>query len=137
MRLSSSMREAYLPVVFVFLFSVSSVPSVVNQSPERMQSRRAWTVDATVRIEDLAAEVADDFVIDRFSRLHERVRDSVRLHQARAQRDEHVSDHRFPAAMPPVRPTFSMSLLKKHFHHGDTEARRKPTINKKGFSVTR
>src|SRR6202158_2024183 len=48
-------------------------------------------VDTTVAIEDLAAKMAHHFVIDCFPRLHERVRDAVRLHQARAQRHKHLS----------------------------------------------
>jgi hypothetical protein len=52
------------------------------------------SVDAAVGIEDLTAEVADDFVVDGFPRLHQRVRDAVRLHQAGAQGDDHVSHHR-------------------------------------------
>jgi hypothetical protein len=55
------------------------------------------TVDASVRIQYLAPEVANDFLIDRESWLQERVRDSVRLNQPRAAFDKHLAHRGFAA----------------------------------------
>jgi hypothetical protein len=51
------------------------------------------TVDASVGIQDLAAEAADDFVIDCASRLHERVRDGIRIGPVRTEFDKHLADN--------------------------------------------
>lgn len=55
------------------------------------------TVDASVRIQDLAAKAADDCLIDRPSGLHEPVRDSIGLDQMRTEFDKQLPDDRFAA----------------------------------------
>ena len=54
-------------------------------------------VDSSVGIQDFAAEAANHFLIDRAAGLHERVRDSIRLDQVRAEFDKHLADSGFAA----------------------------------------
>src|SRR6266446_6696025 len=55
--------------------------------------RQPGTVDASVGIQDFAAEAADDFLIDRAAGLHERVRDGIGLNQVRAKFDKYLADN--------------------------------------------
>src|SRR5580658_282341 len=50
------------------------------------------TIDASVRIQDLAAKAANHFLVDRAPRLHKRVRDRVGLDQLGAELDKHLAD---------------------------------------------
>ena len=59
--------------------------------------RQPRSVDASVGIQDFAAEAADNFLIDRAPGLHEPVRDGIGLNQVRAQFGKHLADHGFPA----------------------------------------
>ena len=52
-------------------------------------------VDAEVGIQNAPAEVAHYFVVNRLAGQHQRVRDSVRLHQTHTQGDKHLAHHRF------------------------------------------
>jgi hypothetical protein len=63
--------------------------------------RQFATVYASVRIEDFATKLAYHFVVNRLSRLHQGVGDSIRLHQLRAQRHEHLANDRLPRCNPP------------------------------------
>ena len=59
--------------------------------------RQPGTIDASVGIQNLAAEAADDFIIDRLAGLHERVRDGIGLDEMRSEFDEHLADSGFAA----------------------------------------
>ncbi len=56
--------------------------------------RQLGTIDGHVGIQNPATEVLHDFVVDGFAGLHEFMRDPVRLHEVRAQRDKHFANHR-------------------------------------------
>src|SRR5258708_2006776 len=51
------------------------------------------TVDASIGIQDFAAKAADDFLIDRATRLHKRVRDGICLDQVSAEFDKYLADN--------------------------------------------
>jgi hypothetical protein len=53
------------------------------------------------------------------------MRNPVRLNQARAQRHKHLSHHRLAGSDAPGKANFQHEAPKEHFHHGDTEPRRK------------
>ena len=55
------------------------------------------TVDASVGIQDFAAEAADDFLIDHATGPHQRVRDGIGLGKVRAELDKHLADNGFAA----------------------------------------
>ncbi len=58
---------------------------------------QSGTIDASIGVQDLAAEAADDFLVNRAARLHERVRHGIGLDQVRAELDKHFPDDRFAA----------------------------------------
>jgi hypothetical protein len=54
-------------------------------------------VDASVGIQDFAAEAADDFPIDGAAGIHEPVRDGIGVGQMCAEFDKHLADDGFAA----------------------------------------
>ena len=72
--------------------------------------RQFLPIHAAIAIQNLPPKVPHYFVIDRLARLHQRMRDPVRLHQARAQRDEHLSHHRFAGRNAAREPNFQHAV---------------------------
>ena len=71
-------------------------------APSRLCQPRAVDVPSAFKFR---AEVANDLFIHRPARLHEFVRNRIRLDHVSTEFREHLADNRFPLAIPPVKPT--------------------------------
>ena len=96
MRFSSSIRDGRAPVA-------TSGPLAGRTECDLGQLA---TVHAAIRIQNLAPKVPHHFVINRFPRLHQRMRNPVRLHQTRTQSHKHLPDHRLARGNPASQPNF-------------------------------
>ena len=85
----------------IFLCDHGGMDNLVEFLDPRCRAERGFSqprpVDASVGIQDFAAEVADNFLIDRAPGFHQPVRDGIGLNQVCAEFDKHPADHGFAA----------------------------------------
>ncbi len=70
--------------------------------------RQFGAIYGSVRVQNFAAEVPNDFVVHGLARLHQRVGYAISFHQVSAQCDKHISHHRLAG---------SNSSGEANFHH--------------------
>src|SRR5579872_133397 len=77
--------------------------------------RQFRAIHAAIRIENPASKVPDHLVVNRLSRLHQGMRDTVCLHHMRPQRREHFPHHRLPRGNPACKADFQHQSLDNPF----------------------
>ncbi len=100
---SDALRIAPADFLHPFIFVVdhgrmdNCVEFLKARGPAAWAAKRGFrqprTVDASIGIQDFPAKAADDFLIDRATRLHKRVRDGICLDQMRAEFDKYLADN--------------------------------------------